>query len=120
MQNRYSIDSRRGYEDDFLRACGDQGIAFVPYFAIAGEGREDGAAGAEPEAVLAVARAHRASAAQVRLAWTLQQGRNVLAIPGTGNPDHLAANVAAGALRLSPDELTRLDALRPDEPVRPL
>jgi hypothetical protein len=26
----------------------------------------------------------------------------------------------AGALRLSPDELTRLDALRPDEPVRPL
>jgi pyridoxine 4-dehydrogenase len=36
----------------------------------------------------------------------------VLAIPGTGNPDHLVANVAAGALRLTDDELSRLEALR--------
>ena len=49
--------------------------------------------------------------AQVRLAWTLQQGPHVLAIPGTGNPDHLAANVAAGALRLSPGEIARLEAI---------
>jgi diketogulonate reductase-like aldo/keto reductase len=32
----------------------------------------------------------------------------VLAIPGTGNPDHIAENVAASALRLSPDELNRI------------
>jgi len=63
----------------------------------------------EREDVLAVARAHDASAAQVRLAWTLQQGPHVLAIPGTGNPDHLEANVAAGALRLAPEEMARLD-----------
>ena len=125
VQNRYSIDSRREYEDEFLRACGQQGIAFVPYFAIAGEGREAGAgrgaaadreagaggAGHERDEVIAVARAHGATPAQVRLAWTLQQGPHVLAIPGTGNPDHLAANVAAGALRLSPGELARLGSL---------
>jgi aryl-alcohol dehydrogenase-like predicted oxidoreductase len=35
----------------------------------------------------------------------------VLAIPGTGNPDHLAENIAAGALRLTGSELARLDAL---------
>jgi transcriptional regulator with XRE-family HTH domain len=35
----------------------------------------------------------------------------VLAIPGTGNPDHLAANVAAAALRLSPGEMARLEAV---------
>jgi diketogulonate reductase-like aldo/keto reductase len=35
----------------------------------------------------------------------------VLAIPGTGNPEHLAENVAAGALRLSADEMSRLSAL---------
>ncbi len=29
----------------------------------------------------------------------------------TGNPDHLAENVAAGALRLSPGGLARRDAL---------
>jgi len=32
----------------------------------------------------------------------------VLAIPGTGNPDHLVENVAAGALRLTPEEVDRL------------
>jgi pyridoxine 4-dehydrogenase len=35
----------------------------------------------------------------------------VLAIPGTADPGHLAENVAAGALRLSPDELARLESL---------
>lgn len=63
------------------------------------------------EAVLEVARAHRATAAQVKLAWTLQHGPRVLAIPGTGNPDHLAASLAAGALRFSADEMTRLESV---------
>jgi aryl-alcohol dehydrogenase-like predicted oxidoreductase len=40
----------------------------------------------------------------------------VLAIPGTGSPDHLVENVAAGALGLTDDEMARLDALhRPGE-----
>ena len=83
----------------------------MPFFAIAGQGREAGADPAVGGDLLAVAQAHGASAAQVRLAWTLQQGPHVLAIPGTGNPDHVSANVAAGALRLSAAELTRLGAL---------
>jgi pyridoxine 4-dehydrogenase len=111
VQHRYGIDSRGAGTDDLLRACGEQGIAFVPFFAIAGEGREAGPSGTQSEEVLAVARAHGATAAQVRLAWTLQRGPHVLAIPGTGNPEHLAENVAAGALRLSADEMTRLSAL---------
>jgi aryl-alcohol dehydrogenase-like predicted oxidoreductase len=82
-------------------------VAYVPYFAIAGDGRAPGRP--EREDVLAVARAHGVSAAQVRLAWTLQQGPNVLAIPGTGNPDHLEANVAAGALRLASEEMALLN-----------
>lgn len=108
VQNPYGIAFRRS-ADDLLRACGEQGVAFVPYFAIAAAGREAGASGTDSDEVLAVARAHGATAAQVRLAWTLQRGPHVLAIPGTGNPDHLVANVAAGALRLSEDELALLD-----------
>ena len=92
-----------------LRGCGEQGIAFVPFFAIAGAGREDGAAPAEPEAVRTVARARGATAAQVRLAWTLHRGRHVLAIPGTGDPEHLEANVAAGALHLTAEDMALLD-----------
>jgi pyridoxine 4-dehydrogenase len=107
VQNRFSIDSRQEGTDELLRTCGEQGIAFVPFFAIAGAWREAGAAGPDSDAVLAAARAHGATAAQIRLAWTLQQGPHVLAIPGTANPDHLAENVAAAALRLSEDEMTR-------------
>jgi len=62
------------------------------------------------ERVLAeIAAAHGATAAQVRLAWTLAQGPHVLAIPGTGDPAHLEENVAAGALELSEAELRSLD-----------
>ena len=111
VQNRFNLDVRR--HDDVLRLCGEQGIAFVPFFAIAGEGRDRGVvagAGESPQ-VREVARAHGASVAQVRLAWTLQQGPHVLAIPGTGNPDHLRANVAAGALRLTGQEMDLLDTV---------
>ena len=111
MQNSYGIGASAG-QRDLVRACGEQGVAFVPFFAIAGAAGASGASvPGEGGEILAVARAHGATTAQVRLAWTLQQGANVLAIPGTGNPDHLAANVAAGALRLSVDEMVRLDAV---------
>ncbi|ACZ88048.1 aldo/keto reductase [Streptosporangium roseum] len=110
VQNRYGIGAQPE-QDAFLRTCGEQGVAFVPFYAIAGAGGEAGAHGSDSDEVLAVARAHGVSAAQVRLAWTLSRGPHVLAIPGTGNPDHLAANVAAGALRLSEDDLAVLDSL---------
>ncbi|MGR8010772.1 aldo/keto reductase [Streptomyces hypolithicus] len=110
VQNQYGIGVRPEH-DEFVRACGEQGVAFVPYWSIAGTGREAGPSGADHDEVLAVGRAHGVSAAEVRLAWTLHRGRHVLAIPGTGNPDHLVANVAVGALRLSDDELDALDSL---------
>ncbi|CAM5717713.1 Aldo/keto reductase OS=Streptomyces canus OX=58343 GN=AQI96_31900 PE=4 SV=1 [Streptomyces canus] len=111
VQNRFGLDSRNRLTDEMVRICGEQGIAFVPFFAIAGDAGAEGATTAHDEAVLAVARAHDATPAQVRLAWTLAQGPHVLAIPGTGNPDHLAENIAAGALRLADDELDILNSL---------
>ncbi|MFE5487333.1 aldo/keto reductase [Streptomyces sp. NPDC056527] len=110
VQNQYGIGVRPEY-DAFVRDCGDLGIAFVPFYSIAGTRREAGGGGADHPELLTVARAHGASAVQVRLAWTLHQGPHVLAIPGTGNPDHLVANVAAGALRLTDEELDVLNAL---------
>ncbi len=110
MQNRYGVGAPPE-AGEFLWACGEQGIAFVPFFAIAGDARESRLDGTDHDAVLAVAEAHGVTQAQVRLAWTLQQGPHVLAIPGTGNPEHLAANVAAAALRLSPGEMARLESI---------
>ncbi|MFD8796562.1 aldo/keto reductase [Streptomyces vinaceus] len=109
VQNPYGIGSP-AEDHAFLDACGRQGIAFVPFFAIAGAGKEAGAVAEEAGPVRAAAEAHGVTAAQVRLAWTLNRGPHVLAIPGTGNPGHLVENVAAGALRLSPEEIALLEA----------
>lgn len=108
VQNSYSFDHRRA--DQLLRVCAEQGVAFVPFFAIAGRGREDGVTVADPTNVESIARAHGATTAQIRLAWTLHQGPHVLAIPGTGNLGHLQENVAAAAIPLTADELARLDS----------
>lgn len=109
VQNRYGVGARGG--DEMVRECAAQGIAFVPFFSIAGGEGEAGAGTSESDQVLAVARAHDVSPAQVRLAWTLQKGKHVLPIPGTGNPDHLLHNLAAGTLRLTDEEMTLLDAI---------
>ncbi|MET8627048.1 aldo/keto reductase [Kitasatospora sp. NPDC004669] len=108
VQNPYGIGAS-AEQDALLRLCGDQGIAFVPFYAIAGAGRQDGAGETEPAQIQAVARAHGISAAQVRIAWTLHRGPHVLAIPGTGDLAHLEDNIAAGALRLTAEELALLD-----------
>lgn len=97
-------------ESEALRAeCTRLGIAFVPYFAIAGEGRERGAVAGESPEVETVSRRLGLSPAQVRLAWSLHRAPNVLAIPGTGDVGHLEENVAAAGVRLSEGDLETLN-----------
>jgi aryl-alcohol dehydrogenase-like predicted oxidoreductase len=107
VQNSYGLGFRAS-QDELIRLCGEQGIAYVPYFAIATTNRESGGT-TEPAEVLAVAKAHDATTTQVKLAWTLARGPHVLIIPGTGDPAHLAENMAAGDLQLSSQELAALD-----------
>ncbi|KUN05893.1 aldo/keto reductase [Streptomyces yokosukanensis] len=111
VQNRYALDRPDPVGDEVLRLCGERGIAFVPFYAVAGEAGAHAATDTHDDTVRDIARAHGVSPAQIRLAWTLHLGPHVLAIPGTGNPDHLVENVAAGAVRLTADERARLDAL---------
>jgi aryl-alcohol dehydrogenase-like predicted oxidoreductase len=103
VQNLYGLAARRE-DDELVRLCREQGVAFVPFFAVtsATEGVLD-------DVIARIAQAHDASAAQVRLAWTLHQGPHVLAIPGTGDPAHLEENVAAAGLHLTETELTALN-----------
>ncbi|WP_240669997.1 aldo/keto reductase [Actinoplanes solisilvae] len=96
VQNRYGVDFGR-VNDEILDVCRARGIAFVPFFALTGAGREQGGL-AGNDTVTAFAHAHGVTPAQVRLAWTLSRGPHVLAIPGTGNPTHLAENLSAADL----------------------
>lgn len=119
VQNRFGLGAADPAADELVQLCGERGIAFVPFYAVAGEAGDGRPSARHDEALLSVSRAHDATPAQIRLAWTLHQGPHVLAIPGTGDPDHLAQNIAAGALRLTPDELALLDEVHRGRVERP-
>jgi pyridoxine 4-dehydrogenase len=100
VQNLYNVANRA--DDPLVDACAEAGIAYVPFFPVGGF---------QPitaERLDAVAARHGASVAQVAIAWLLARSPNILPIPGTGSLAHLAENVAAGALRLSADDLADL------------
>lgn len=122
VQNRYHLLDRASGE--VLAACREQQIAFVPYFPLAA-GLLDPALdpsplppGMGPTAEQAgtldrIAARHGATRPQVALAWLLQHAPNILLIPGTSSPAHLAENAAAGRIRLTADDRSALDAMVP-------
>ena len=56
-----------------------------------------------------VAAAQDATPAQVALAWPLARGPWIIPIPGTRKVQRLEENLGAAAIRLTPDEVRRLD-----------
>lgn len=106
VQNRYGIANRD--DDPLLAECAAEGIAFVPFFSLVGTNPHGGVRASA--AVNEVAGKHGVSPARVLLAWTLRRGPNVLAIPGTGDPAHLEDNMAAVDLRLSEQDVSKLES----------
>ena len=66
--------------------------------------------------MVALAAERGVTPAQVGLAWLLARSPNVLLIPGTSSVAHLEQNVAAADLRLSDDDVARLEPPSPDRP----
>jgi pyridoxine 4-dehydrogenase len=108
VQNAYSLVSRG--DEAILALCEAEDIAWVPYFPLGSAFDGLPKVTDEPE-VLAAATATGASPSQVGLAWLLQHSPEVLLIPGTADPAHLEANVAAGRLVLDDATMARLDAV---------
>ncbi|MCL3863284.1 aldo/keto reductase [Actinotalea sp. K2] len=63
--------------------------------------------------VRAVAVEVGATPSQVALAWLLAQGEDINPIPGTRRVERLEENVAAARIRLTPDQVGRLNNLPP-------
>lgn len=103
VQNQYNL-ARRG-DDALIDTLAAQGIAYVPFFPLGGFSP------LQSDALTAVAAELDALPMQVALAWLLRRAPNVLVIPGTSSLAHLRQNIAAGALRLDPATLARLDAM---------
>ncbi|SDJ56009.1 aldo/keto reductase [Streptomyces indicus] len=103
VQNRYNLLDRE--HEPVLAACERDGIAFLPWRTVAW-----GNAGARQE-VAAVAAESGATPTQVALAWLLARSPVMVPIPGTAKIAHLEENVAAQDVRLTAEQLGRLDGL---------
>ncbi|MFD3485512.1 oxidoreductase [Streptomyces sp. NPDC058665] len=93
------------YLDDLalLAECEEAGIAYVPYFPLGG-----GHNPLDTTRLDKVAARIGATTPQVALAALLAASPTVLAIPGTGNVDHLEENLGADGLTLGEGDLAEL------------
>lgn len=102
VQNRYSVSDRAS--EDVVRVCDEDGIVFIPWAPV------DRGALADSGSILdSVAKEQGATASQVALAWLLHRSPVMLPIPGTSKVAHLEENTAAAELRLSDEDLARIE-----------
>ena len=137
LQSEWSLWTR-DLEDEVLAVARELGIGIVPYSPL-GRGFLTGSIASRdqlPEddfrfthprfqadtlpanlrlvaAVREMAEAKGVTAAQLALAWVLAKGPDVVPIPGTKRRSYLEDNVAAAAIELTGDDLTRLEAIAP-------
>jgi aryl-alcohol dehydrogenase-like predicted oxidoreductase len=136
LQSEYSLWTRDP-EDKILPVCRELGIGFVAYSPL-GRGFLTGKLSETSlderdyrrytprfqgenfvknrelvRRVEEVAKEKNCKPAQLALAWVLAQGNDVVPIPGTKRRNYLEENIAALKLKLTPDDLQRLDALMP-------
>ncbi len=137
LQTEYSLWSREP-EDELLATCRELGIGFVAYSPLGrgfltGQIRKfedlapDDFRRFSPrfqgesfqrnlelvDRVKAMAGEKGCTPAQLALAWVLAQGDDVVPIPGTKHRTRLEENAKAIDVRLSKDDLAKLDALVP-------
>lgn len=103
VQNMYNVAHRE--DDAFIESLAQQGIAYVPFFPLGGFSP------LQSSALDDIAASISATPMQVALAWLLHRSPNILLIPGTSSRTHLRENLSAASLQLSPETITKLDAL---------
>jgi aryl-alcohol dehydrogenase-like predicted oxidoreductase len=135
LQSEYSL-WERNLEADVLPTLRELGIGLVPFSPL-GRGFLTGKA-PRPEAttpndyrrrdprfagenydrnmrlvdiVASVAKSRSAVPSQVALAWLLQQGEDIVPIPGTKRRTYLEENIAATAITLTREELDQLEPI---------
>lgn len=69
------------------------------------------------EKVKEIARRKGVTAGQLALRWVLDQGDDIVPIPGTTKQSHLEQNVAALKLKLTPEDLQELEAAMPPSAI---
>ncbi|HKD47204.1 MAG TPA: aldo/keto reductase [Rhizomicrobium sp.] len=102
VQNRYNLVDRGS--ENVLAHCEKHGIGFIPWYPLAAGDLT------RPGSLLnGIARKHKATPAQIALAWVLKRSPVMLPIPGTSKVTHLEENVAAAEIILSDEDFNALD-----------
>jgi diketogulonate reductase-like aldo/keto reductase len=105
---------RRGIEYDLVPWCAQRGIPIMAYSPL-DQGRL-----LRSRELEAIAARHKATVAQVALAWALQRDQ-VMVIPKAGNEAHVRENHGALSVRLDAKDLAALDrAFPPPAKKKPL
>jgi pyridoxine 4-dehydrogenase len=86
-----------------LELCTRKNIAYLPFFPLA-----VGNVARDKPVLAAIADEHRASPAQIALAWLLARSPVMLPIPGTSSLEHLEQNWEARRIALSFDEVAAI------------
>jgi aryl-alcohol dehydrogenase-like predicted oxidoreductase len=138
VQTEFSLWSREPSENGVLATCRELGIGFVAYSPLGrgflsgrftspdqldeGDFRRSGPrfTGENLEANLALARkvaelaeSKGVTPAQLAVAWVLAQGEDIVPIPGTKRRKYLEQNAAAADVRLTDDDVRRIEAELP-------
>lgn len=101
------LQSRR-----LAEACEQAGVVITAYMPLA-KGRT-----ADDPVLRRIGEGHGVTAATVTLAWLMQKG--IIVIPASSRREHLEANLAAGGIRLTNEEMAEIDGLdRADRMINP-
>jgi diketogulonate reductase-like aldo/keto reductase len=103
----YHPDSR-GIEFDLLPWCAKHGVPVMAYSPLGHNVRRL----LGSSALQVVAKRHGATAAQVAIAWGMRDG-NTISIPKAADAAHVRENAAAADLKLTPEDLSAIDAAHP-------
>ena len=98
VQNRYNVGDRSS--EPVVDLCEQETLTFVPWAPIQETDRI--------VPVLSAAKRLGVSERQVALAWLLARSARILPIPGSGSPEHVADNIAAAGLELTPEEFNSI------------
>jgi len=101
VQNRYNLNDRSS--ESMVDLCDAEGIVFLPWAPI-----QDAD---ELIPVVTAARRLGVTSRQVALSWLLGRSPQILPIPGSGSPGHVAENVAAASVELTNEEANAIFAL---------
>ncbi len=94
-------------EQDVVPFIQEKGIVVQCWYPLGGRGYTSALLG--DESICAIAKAHGVSSAQVILRWDLQ--REIVVIPGSGNPEHIRENLDLFGFALTEEEMETIAAL---------